>query len=292
VPSASLGWAPSASLGAPDPYGFGAAETRRRLGRSPNATGCAQRSPLGVESIEILGCRVDAIDRPGAAARVAELANGRVPALVVTLGVEMAMRARRDPVFRAIVNGAALSLCDTIGLLLASRARKGPLRSRVTGVELVTDLVARSARERDVRLYFLGGSGDTAARAAHALEQRFPGAAVCGARDGFFPEAESDAVARTVAASGANVLLLGLGSPKQERWFIEHGALTGCGAGIGVGGSFDVFAGTVRRAPRVVQKMGLEWAYRLVREPRRWRRQLALPQFVVAVAQDMVAGRR
>jgi N-acetylglucosaminyldiphosphoundecaprenol N-acetyl-beta-D-mannosaminyltransferase len=245
-----------------------------------------------VESIEILGCRVDAIDRPGAVARVAQLANAPTPSLVVTLGVEMVMRARRDPDFRAIVNGAALSLCDTIGLLLASRARKGPLRSRVTGVELVTDLVARSAGQRDVRLFFMGSSADIAARAAQALARRFPGAVICGARDGFFSEAQSSAVAQAVAASGANVLLLGMGSPKQERWFVEHGAATGCGAGIGVGGSFDVLAGTVRRAPRVVQKMGLEWAYRLVREPRRWRRQLALPQFVVAVAQDMVVGRR
>jgi len=245
-----------------------------------------------VKSIDILGCRVDAIDRPAAAARVAELANGETPSLVVTLGVEMVMRARRDPEFRAIVNGAALCLCDTIGLLLASRARNGPLRSRVPGVELLTDLAARSAERHDVRLYLLGGSGDTAARAGRALAQRYPGAAICGARDGFFPPSESDAVARAVAASGANLMLLGLGSPKQERWFAEHGAATGCGAGIGVGGSFDVLAGTARRAPRVVQKMGLEWAYRLVREPGRWRRQLALPQFVVAVAQDMVVSRR
>jgi N-acetylglucosaminyldiphosphoundecaprenol N-acetyl-beta-D-mannosaminyltransferase len=245
-----------------------------------------------VESIDILGCRVDAIDRAGAGARVAELANAPGPSLVVTLGVEMVMRARRDAEFRAIVNGAALCLCDTIGLLLASRVRNGPLRSRVTGVELVDDLAARSARRNDVRLYLLGGGGDTAARAAQALAQRFPGVAICGVRDGFFPAAESYAVAQAVAASGANVLCLGLGSPKQERWFATYGASTGCGAGIGVGGSFDVLAGTVRRAPRVVQKMGLEWAYRLIREPRRWRRQLALPQFVFAVARDMLIGRR
>jgi N-acetylglucosaminyldiphosphoundecaprenol N-acetyl-beta-D-mannosaminyltransferase len=245
-----------------------------------------------VESIEILGCRVDAVDRTGAVARVAELANGLGHSLVVTLGVEMVMRARRDAGFRSIVNAAALNLCDTIGLLLASRVRRGPLRTRVTGVELVADLAARSAVQNDLRLYFLGGSGETAARAAEALRQRFPGAVICGARDGFFQAAESDAVAQAVAASGATVVCLGLGSPKQERWFAQYGAATGCGVGIGVGGSFDVLAGKVRRAPRIVQKIGLEWAYRLVSEPRRWRRQLALPQFVVAVAQDMVAGRR
>jgi N-acetylglucosaminyldiphosphoundecaprenol N-acetyl-beta-D-mannosaminyltransferase len=245
-----------------------------------------------VASIDILGCRVDALDRAGAAARVAALANEPGPSLVVTLGVEMVMRAQRDAEFRALINAAALSLCDTIGLLLASRARRGPLRTRVTGVELVVDLAARSARLHDVRLYFLGASGDTAAQAARALADRFPGAIVAGARNGYFSEAESAAVAQAIAASGANVLCLGLGSPEQERWFAHYGAATGCGAGIGVGGSFDVLAGTVRRAPRVIQTLGLEWAYRLVREPQRWRRQLALPQFVVAVTRDMVARRR
>jgi N-acetylglucosaminyldiphosphoundecaprenol N-acetyl-beta-D-mannosaminyltransferase len=245
-----------------------------------------------VTSIEILGCRVDALDRTAAVARVAELANAPGASLIVTLGVEMVMRARGDAQFRALLNGAALSVCDTVGLLLASRVRDGPLRSRVTGVGLVEDLAARSAREKDVRLYLLGGGGETAAIAARALSRRYPGAIVCGARNGYFEATESAAVARTIAASGANVLCLGLGSPKQERWFAEYGAATGCGAGIGVGGSFDVLAGTVRRAPRLIQKLGLEWAYRLVREPRRWRRQLALPQFVVAVTRDMLVRRR
>lgn len=241
-------------------------------------------------SIEILGCRVDAIDRAGAVARVAELANRRECSLVVTLGVEMVMRARRDARFRALVNGAALSLCDTIGLLLASRLRDGPLRCRVTGVELLGDLAARSAQRRDVRLYLLGGRGNTAALAARELERRYPGAIVCGARDGFFPDAQSGAVAAGVAASGANALCVGLGSPKQEWWIAQHGAATRCGVGIGVGGSFDVFAGTVARAPRLVRRCGLEWAYRLAREPRRWRRQVALPKFVLAVAKEIVMG--
>lgn len=243
-----------------------------------------------MESIEILGCRVDAIDRTGAVARVAELANAQAGSLVVTLGVEMVMHAQRDAPFRDIINGAALNLCDTIGLLLASRVRSGPLRSRVTGVELVADLAARSARSSDVRLYLLGGRGDTAAQAARALEQRFPGAIICGTRDGYFHDESSSIVAATIAASGANTVCVGLGSPKQERWFARYGIATGCGVGIGVGGSLDVFAGTVQRAPRIVQRAGLEWAYRLVREPRRWRRQLALPQFALAVVNELIAS--
>ncbi len=243
-----------------------------------------------MESIDVLGCRIDAIDRQGAVARVAELARGVPGSLVVTVGVEMVMYARHDAAFRAIVNGAALNLCDTIGLLIASRVRRGPLRGRVTGVELTADLAARSAEQRDIRLYLLGGRGDTAARAGRVLQGRFPGAIVCGARDGFFAESESDAVAAAIAASGANTLYVGMGSPKQERWFARYGAATGCGVGLGVGGSLDVLAGNVARAPRVVQRLGLEWAYRLAREPRRWRRQLALPRFVLAVVREIATG--
>jgi N-acetylglucosaminyldiphosphoundecaprenol N-acetyl-beta-D-mannosaminyltransferase len=244
-----------------------------------------------MQSIHILGCRVDAIDRVAAVERVAELANAQHASLVVTLGVEMVMQAQSDSGFRTTVNSAALSLCDTIGLLLASRTRNGPLRSRVTGVELVTDLAERSAQRQDIRLYLLGGSGDTARRAARALQRRYPGAIICGARDGYFHAAESAGVAATIAASGANVVCVGLGSPKQETWLAQYGAATGCGVGIGVGGSLDVLAGTVQRAPRIMQSAGLEWAYRLAREPRRWRRQLALPRFVLAVATELVRGK-
>ena len=240
-------------------------------------------------AIEILGCRVDAVDRAQAIERIAELANATAGSVVVTLGVEMVMAAQDDERFRAIVNGAALNVCDTVGLLLASRLRRGPLRTRVTGVELVADLAQRSAERHDVRLYFLGASGDTAQRAAAQLRRRFPAAVISGTRDGYFVDAQSESVAKSIAASGANVVCVGLGSPKQEFWLARYGAATGCGVGVGVGGSFDVLAGTVRRAPRFVQRAGLEWAYRLLREPRRWRRQLALPRFALAVIADNFA---
>jgi len=234
------------------------------------------------DSIAILGCRVDAVGRDEAVARIAALANAGGAALVVTLGVEMVMAARRDEEFRRVVNGAALVTCDTVGLLQASRLRRGPLRERVTGVSLVEALADRSAASGDVRLYLLGGSGDTAARAADTLRRAHPGVAIAGARDGYFREAESAAVAGAIRAAGANVLLAGLGSPKQELWLARWLAATGCGVGIGVGGSLDVLAGNVVRAPAALQRLGLEWAYRLVTEPRRWRRQLALPRFAIA----------
>jgi len=240
-----------------------------------------------VQSIDILGCRVDAVDRAEAVARVADLAQHAHGALVVTLGVEMVMAAQRDAPFRAIVNGAALCVCDTIGLLLASRIRGGPLRERVTGVELVDALAARSASSGDVRLYFLGAGAGTAQRAAEALEKRYPGARIAGAANGYFRDDDVPAIVAAIRASGANVLCAGLGSPRQERWLAQHLPETGCGVGIGVGGSFDIFAGNVKRAPAAIQRAGFEWAYRLASEPRRWRRQLALPVFAVAAVKEM-----
>jgi len=244
------------------------------------------------DTFTVLGCRVDAIGREPAVERIAALGNAGGSSLVVTLGVEMVMAAQRDLEFRRIVNGAALVTCDTVGLMLASRLRGGPLRERVTGVELVESLAARSAERSDVRLYLLGGQGDTAQRAADALRRAYPGAVISGARDGYFGPAESDAVAAAIRASGANVLLAGLGSPKQEHWLTRYLGATGCGVGIGIGGSLDVYAGNVARAPAVFRRTGLEWAYRLAKEPRRWRRQLALPRFALAVLAETVRGRR
>ena len=242
----------------------------------------------------VLGCRVDAVGRDEAVARIVTLANGGASGngVVVTLGVEMVMAAQRDRAFRDVVNSAALVTCDTIGLLLASRLRGGPLRERVTGVELVGALAARSASHGDVRLYLLGGGADTAQRAAEALQRAHPGATIAGARDGYFRDDESDAVAAAVRVSGANVLLAGLGSPNQELWLAQHLGATRCGAGIGVGGSFDVYAGNVVRAPALVRRAGLEWAYRLAKEPRRWRRQLALPRFALAALAETITSRR
>ena len=245
-----------------------------------------------MESIEILGCRVDAIDRAQAVSCIAALAQTERGALVVTIGVEMVMAAQHDTAYRALLNASKLNVCDTIGLLLASRARGGPLRERVTGVGLVEALAERSAASADLRLYFLGAADDTAERAAAELTRRFPGARIVGARNGYFAPAESGAIAARIAASGANVLLAGLGLGKQEAWIARFGAACGVGVGLGVGGSFDVFAGNVRRAPRALQQAGLEWAYRLVSDPKRWRRQLALPQFAIAELREVVQARK
>ena len=240
--------------------------------------------------MEILGCRLDAVEADDAAAQIMALARQGNAAQVVTLGTEMVVHARRDERFRAIVNASALSLCDTVGVLAVARRRGMALRDRVTGVELIDELCRRSSIE-GVPVYFLGSAPGVAADAAGILEALHPGLKIAGVRDGYFRAEETGDVVEAIRNSGAKLLFVGLGFPRQEYWLHDHLEETGCGAGIGVGGSFDVISGRIDRAPAIMRRFGLEWLYRLAKEPHRWRRQLALPYFVWLVALDEIGLR-
>ena len=239
------------------------------------------------QSVAILGCRVDALDAAEATRRIVELARADGPALVVTLGTEMIVRAQRDLRFRQVINQSALSLCDTIGVLLAARLHGVRVPGRAAGIDLIDPLCAAFARE-GIPIFLLGGKGETAAKAATILRERHTGLIVAGARDGYFHVGDESAVAAAIAPSGARVLFAGLGSPRQEIWITDYLKETGCAVGIGVGGSFDILAGNIARAPALWRRFNLEWLYRLVREPRRFRRQLALPRFVWLAIRERV----
>jgi N-acetylglucosaminyldiphosphoundecaprenol N-acetyl-beta-D-mannosaminyltransferase len=241
--------------------------------------------------VEILGCRLDAIDADAATDAIAAFAKNSTGAQIVTLGTEMVVYAQRDARFRAIVNACSLSLCDTVGLLAVARRRGAALQQRVTGVELIEHLCARAARD-GIAIYVFGGADGVADAAARALRARCPGLNVAGTRSGFFEPTQSDAIAAEIRASGARLLFAGLGSPRQEFWLAEYLHATGAGAGVGVGGSLDVISGKVDRAPEAWRRRNLEWLYRLVKEPSRWRRQLALPYFVWLIALDNLRRKR
>ncbi|GAC1394006.1 MAG: hypothetical protein NVSMB31_13940 [Vulcanimicrobiaceae bacterium] len=246
-------------------------------------------------SLCILNCRLDDIDAGTATAKILDYAQGSTAAQVVTLGTEMVVNAQHDEGFRAIVNRSALSLCDTIGLLLVARMRGSTLRQRVTGVELVDSLCA-GALASGLGIYLLGGAPGIADRAATVLRERYPGLSIVGTHDGYFGSEAEAGIISEIRASGARILFVGLGSPRQELWITQHASATGCGVAIGIGGSLDVISGNVARAPKMWRTLGLEWLHRLVREPRRWRRQLALPYFVWLVALDglrqMLSGKK
>lgn len=239
----------------------------------------------------VLGCRLDDVDAVAATEKIVAFARDGAAAHVVTLGTEMVVYAQRDAHFRGVVNACALSLCDTVGLLAVARRRGAALKERVTGVEAIEHVCARAAQER-LPIYLLGAAPGVAREAASALQARHPGLVIAGAHDGYFAASENDAVVRGIRESGARVLFVGLGFPRQEFWISENLRATGAGVGIGVGGSFDVIAGRVERAPERWRKMHAEWLYRLVREPHRWRRQLALPYFVWLVLLDGFRSKR
>ena len=238
-----------------------------------------------VTAVEILGCRLDCIGIEEATERILKGARGSVPSQVVTLGTEMVVAAQHDPRFRAVLASSSLNLCDTIGVLAVARRRGAQLSERVTGVELIEHLCAAAAREA-LSIYLLGGAPGVAMEAANRLAARYPTLRVAGAADGFFSAEESARVALSIERSGARILFVGLGSPRQELWIADNLLASGVGVGIGVGGAFDAIVGRVARAPLAWQRLNLEWLYRLIREPRRWRRQLALPKFVGLIILD------
>ncbi|GBD20172.1 N-acetylglucosaminyldiphosphoundecaprenol N-acetyl-beta-D-mannosaminyltransferase [bacterium HR28] len=207
---------------------------------------------------------------------------------IVTLNPEMVMAARRNAAFRAVVETAALVTADGVGLIAAARLRGTPLRGRVTGVDLVEALAAAG-----LRLFLLGAAPGVAERAACVLEQRF-GATVVGTWAGSpRPEDASDALAR-IAAARPQVLCVAYGAPAQDLWIARHRSeltLAGVRVALGVGGTFDYLAGVVPRPPEVIRRLGLEWLYRLIRQPWRWRRQLVLPYFAALATLEAIRVR-
>jgi N-acetylglucosaminyldiphosphoundecaprenol N-acetyl-beta-D-mannosaminyltransferase len=231
----------------------------------------------------VLGCRVDRVDSAAALARIEQLLNAGTAAQVVTLGAEMANLAYGDARYRAVVNAADLVVPDTIGIVLASRWIGVPLRERVAGVDLLERLCAFAA-PKGLPVYLLGGAPGVARAASVALMQRHTGLRIAGADHGYFEDSEDAVISDRIAASGARLVFIGLGFPRQEYWIRDHLARLGTAVCIGVGGSFDVLSGMRSRAPLAMRRLGLEWLYRLVREPRRLRRQLALPLFAARAA--------
>ncbi len=198
---------------------------------------------------------------------------------IATVNPEFLVKAQENAAFKAALRQAALCIPDGIGIILAARLRGHRLRERVAGSDLVPRLGEEAAR-RGWRVFFLGAAPGIAERTATLLSERHPELPVAGYYAGSPAVEEEAGIIRRVRASNADLLLVAYGAPKQDLWLMRNLARTGASVGIGVGGSFDFVAGVSRRAPRWIQRLGLEWLHRLIQEPWRWRRQLALPRFV------------
>jgi N-acetylglucosaminyldiphosphoundecaprenol N-acetyl-beta-D-mannosaminyltransferase len=200
-------------------------------------------------------------------------------AQIATVNPEFLVKSRENQQFRAVLQRAALCIPDGIGVLWAARWQGNRLRERVAGSDLVPRLAEEAAR-RGWKVYFLGAAPGVAEKAAQILSASYPGIHVAGTYSGSPAIDEEQDITHRIQASKADLLFVAYGAPKQDLWLSRNLNKTGAKVGLGVGGSFDFITGVQKRAPRWMQRIGLEWLYRLVREPWRWRRQLALPKFV------------
>ena len=238
---------------------------------------------------EIMGVGFDDLTLDEAAQRAAGMIDEGGFHYVVTPNPELVDRARREEPFRQALNGADLVLPDGIGVVYADRLLGRRLKGRCPGIDFAGKLMEHMART-GLRLYLLGAKPGVAEAAAARLEIRYPGLTICGTHDGYFQE---DApVVEEIRRAGADVVFVCLGAPKQEYWMVKNGPATGARLMAGLGGSLDVFAGVVERAPESWQRLGLEWLYRLTREPKRIGRMARLPLFLVsAVGERGKAGK-
>jgi N-acetylglucosaminyldiphosphoundecaprenol N-acetyl-beta-D-mannosaminyltransferase len=251
--------------------------------------------PAPWSSVRVLGVRLDVVTEAGALAVMMqwiEAARSRSAGApwttrqVVTLNPEMVMAAQANAQLRDIFAGASLVVPDGIGVVWAARLRGAQVPGRVTGVDTVVAL-ARLAAERGWGLFLLGAAPGVAEAAAARLRDRFPGLIVAGTHSGTPDPAEDALSAGLVRASGADVVCVAYGAPAQEEWIARNHDRLGAGLALGVGGTLDVLAGRVPRAPDWMRRAGLEWAFRLLRQPWRWRRMLALPRFAIAVLSEV-----
>jgi N-acetylglucosaminyldiphosphoundecaprenol N-acetyl-beta-D-mannosaminyltransferase len=232
--------------------------------------------------VDILGIGFDAVDLDRAVEQAAGMVKEAGPHQIVTANVELVMLARRTPDVRDILARASLVVADGVGVVWGSRQLGTPLPGRVPGIDLAGRLCEEASR-RTWGVYLLGGAPGTAEAAAARLCEQYPGLRIAGCGDGYFAHEHEPGVLERIRKARPALLLAGLGAPRQERWLARHLSSLGVPLAMGVGGAFDVWAGRAGRAPRLWQTLGLEWCYRLVHDPRRLRRQLAIPQFMAVI---------
>lgn len=233
--------------------------------------------------IDVLGVGFDNLTMAEAVEQGVKLLHSEGMHYVVTPNPEIVEICRENPEANRVINRADLVLPDGIGVIKGAAMLGTPLKERTPGIEFAAHLMGRMAEE-GLSLYLLGAKPGVAELAAQKLAEKYPGLKIAGTHDGYFKE---DApVVEAIAASGADCVFVCLGAPKQEFWIEKNGPATGAHLLCGLGGSLDVFAGTVERAPKFFCDHGLEWFYRLCKEPKRIGRMMKLPLFLVHVKQE------
>ncbi|MFY9381043.1 MAG: WecB/TagA/CpsF family glycosyltransferase [Eubacteriales bacterium] len=255
-----------------------------------------EKSAMKTGRIDVLGVGFDSVTLDEAADRVMEHVTGEgMAGGVFTVHtpnseiVEACINDKSGELYK-IINSGSLIVPDGIGVVKAAAMLGTPVKEKVAGVELGEEILHRSAKAK-VPVCFLGGKPGIAELAAEKMKAKYPGLVICGTADGYFKKSgeESDAIIAKIKASGAAILYVCLGAPTQERWIYENRealAAAGVRAALGLGGSLDIYSGAARRAPRIFIKLGIEWLYRLLREPSRAGRMMALPRLYMRVRRE------
>jgi N-acetylglucosaminyldiphosphoundecaprenol N-acetyl-beta-D-mannosaminyltransferase len=240
-------------------------------------------------SVYVLGVRVDRLSQRQALDKIDAIiaqrrscANQLPCQQVVTVNPEFLMAAQRNTQFRCAINAAALVLADGMGIVWATWYLRQPVPERVTGTDTLAEL-ARLCATKAYRLYLLGAAPGVAELAAQRLQQLAPGLQIAGTYAGSPALAEEEAIIERIRIAQADIVCVAYGAPAQDVWIYRNLTRLPVAIAMGVGGAFDFLSGRQRRAPRVMQRIGLEWLYRLYREPWRWRRMLVLPLCAVLV---------
>lgn len=237
--------------------------------------------------VEILGVKVDAVTMAQAVERVENLITEKKSSIVATANAEMILNATHDADLKKILNAADLVVPDGAGTVWAARHLGKSMPERVAGFDLVQELM-KIAPARGIKFFLFGAAPGIADKAKLKAETLYPGIKIVGTRNGYFKPNDEPEIISQIKNSGADILLAALGVPKQEKWIFKYKDELKIPVSIGVGGTFDVMAGVVKRAPLWMQKARLEWLFRAMLQPSRAGRLLALPKFVWKVHKQKV----
>lgn len=233
-----------------------------------------------LEKIDIHGIMIDNVTIDEALDCVLDMLSGKTAKKVYTPNSEIIMQANRDAELKHLLNDADLLVADGAGVVLASRILDRKLKQKVSGFDLVKRIFMNTDR-RITSFFIFGGKPGVSEQASINILSEFPRANILGYRNGYFNDVDIPDIIRQINASKAEILLVGLGAPKQEKWIHEHAHELNCKVIMGIGGSIDVFAGTASLAPEFIRKAGFEWLYRLLKEPSRYKRMVDLPRFML-----------
>jgi N-acetylglucosaminyldiphosphoundecaprenol N-acetyl-beta-D-mannosaminyltransferase len=232
------------------------------------------------ERVYVAGIPVDNLDMDETLAAIEAFVASRIPHMGVAINPEKVIKARQDKTLQKILRRSDLNFCDGIGIIWATRVfYRVHIKSRVTGVDLFLRLLER-ADARGWRLFLLGSRPEILSGVVAIVKERYPGLVVAGSHDGYFTAADEPGLVAEIAAAKPDIMFVGMGSPKQEKFLAGNLSAMGVPFAMGVGGSYNVLSGEFKRAPARVQKLGLEWLYRFVLDPKRLPRILSLPRFV------------